>query len=236
MEFTERGYLKHISTTFNNEIEGIRRDFLDMGCLVEKQLQRAILALINGDRKIAQSVINSDEKVNTMELDIDERCASFLALYQPTASDLRFIIAVSKAINELERIGDESSKIAQISIDLDHKAPRGYREIQKLSEHVYSMIHTSLTAFSNLDTHVALSVVKSDKQVDSEYSAATQQLMTFMTNVPDSISSVMNIIWVLRALERIGDHTTNIAEDVIYLVKGMDVRHLPYREIEKKIA
>lgn len=237
MDFQQNDHLYHISSQFNSELQGVKSDLLEMGGVVEQQLHNSITALISADSKLAQHVINLDEKVNTMELEIDDRCASILALRQPAASDLRLVIAVTKAVNDLERIGDESTKIASLAMKLAEigEAPRGYKEVRQIGEGVRQMTNNALTAFARMDAEAALAIVKADKQIDLEYSAAMRELVTVMMNDPAGISRIMNIIWALRALERVGDHARNLAEDVIYLIKGVDVRHIPYSEIEKQV-
>ncbi|HCS63148.1 MAG TPA: phosphate transport system regulatory protein PhoU, partial [Cellvibrio sp.] len=155
----------------------------------------------------------------------------------PAASDLRLVIAVTKAITDLERIGDEASKIARqaIAMNKDGLAPRGYIEVRHIGNNVSRMLQDALDAFARLDMNLALTVVQTDKQVDMEYSTAMRELVTFMIEDPRSITRVLNIMWSLRALERIGDHARNLAQYVIYLVNGEDVRHSNIEEIEENI-
>ena len=222
------GYTQHISQQFNQELDTIKTHMMEMGGMVERQVARAIRALIDADSEKALAVCESDEKVNSMELSIDEECALILARRQPAASDLRLVIAVSKAVTDLERIGDEAAKIARQAIALteDGMAPRGYVEIRHIGDKVADMVHDALDAFARLDVDQAVSVAQRDKAVDLEYGSALRELVTFMMEDPRSISRVLNIIWSLRSLERIGDHARNIAEHVVYLVKGKDVRHI----------
>jgi phosphate transport system protein len=162
-----------------------------------------------------------------MERDIDEECVRILARRQPAASDLRLIISISKSVIDLERIGDEATKIAKRAIDLceEGQAPRGYVEIRHIGEQVRKMVQEALDAFARFDADLALSVAQYDKIVDREYKSALRELATYMMEDPRSISRVLSVIWALRSLERIGDHARNIAELVIYLVRGTDVRH-----------
>lgn len=217
----------HISAQFNAELEEIRSHLLAMGGLVEKQVTDAVNALIDADSGLAQQVREVDAQINQMERDIDEECVRILARRQPAASDLRLIISISKSVIDLERIGDEATKIAKRAIDLceEGQAPRGYVEIRHIGEQVRKMVQEALDAFARFDADLALSVAQYDKIVDREYKSALRELATYMMEDPRSISRVLSVIWALRSLERIGDHARNIAELVIYLVRGTDVRH-----------
>lgn len=221
------GHTHHISQQYNNELEAIRTHLSEMGGMAQRQVNDAIRALIEADVARAERVVRGDVKVNRMEVAIDEECVRILALRQPAASDLRLVIAVTKAITDLERIGDEASKIAHQAIALqeDGGAPRGYIEVRHIGDRVARMLQDALDAFARLDVEVALSVVANDDYVDMEYATAMREMVTFMMEDPRSIRRVLNIMWSLRALERIGDHARNLAQYVIYLVKGEDVRH-----------
>jgi phosphate transport system protein len=227
----------HISQQFNNELNEIKTHLMEMGGMVEHQVNQAIHALIDADSEKAQLVCDSDHKINSMEVSIDEECARILARRQPAASDLRLVIAVTKAITDLERIGDEAKKVARQAIALteDGVSPRGYIEIRHIGEQVAKMVHDSLDAFVRLDVDQALLVAQTDKSVDREYATAMRELVTFMMEDPRSITRVLNIMWSLRSLERIGDHARNIAQYVVYLVKGKDVRHAGVKEMEATI-
>jgi phosphate transport system protein len=172
-----------------------------------------------------------------MELSIDEECIRILARRQPAASDLRLVIAVTKGITDLERIGDEARKIAEQAIQLSEggQAPKGYVEVRHIGQLVVRMLHGALDAFARLDVNLALSVIEQDKRVDIEYASAMRELVTVMMEDPRSISRVLNIMWSLRSLERVGDHARNLAEYVIYLVKGEDVRHLGFQEMSSRV-
>ncbi|GAB3377001.1 phosphate signaling complex protein PhoU [Azotobacter armeniacus] len=217
----------HISQQFNVELEDVRSHLLAMGGLVEKQVNDAVTALIEADSGLATQVREIDTQTNQMERSIDEECVRILARRQPAASDLRLIISISKSVIDLERIGDEATKIAKRAILLSEEgeAPRGYVEIRHIGEQVRRMVQEALDAFARFDADLALSVAQYDKTVDREYKTALRELVTYMMEDPRSISRVLNVIWVLRSLERIGDHARNIAELVIYLVRGTDVRH-----------
>lgn len=228
---------QHSSSQFNEELASIRSHLMEMGGLVEKQVIDALQSLLQADSELAEKVLDTDDKVDDLEKVIDEECARVLALRQPAASDLRMIIAVSKTVSDLERVGDESAKIARMAIQLaeEGESPRGYVEVRHIGNHVRTMLRDSLDAFARFDTDKAVEVAAEDNEVDLEYRSAMRSLVTFMMEDPRAISRVLNIIWSLRALERIGDHARNIAEQVIYLVKGKDVRHITVDEMEKQV-
>lgn len=227
----------HISQQYNNELEAIRTHLSEMGGMAQRQVNDAIHALIDADIERAEAVVRADKNVNSMEMTIDEECVRILARRQPAASDLRLVIAVTKAITDLERIGDEASKIARQAIALhkDGHAPRGYIEVRHIGGHVSRMLQDALDAFARLDIDVAINVVQTDRIVDMEYSTAMRELVTFMIEDPRSITRVLNIMWSLRALERIGDHARNLAQYVIYLVNGEDVRHTNLETIQENL-
>ena len=221
---------EHSSTQFNEALESIRNNLMEMGGLVEKQVVDALQALLHADSDLAQKVLETEDKV-------DKECTRVLALRQPAASDLRLIIAVTKAVSDLERIGDESAKIARMGQQLaeEGESPRGYVEVRHIGNHVRNMLRDTLDAFARFDAKKALAVAAEDNEVDMEYRSAMRSLVTFMMEDPRSITRILNIIWSLRALERIGDHARNIGEQVIYLVEGKDVRHITVDEIEAKL-
>jgi phosphate transport system protein len=220
-------HTQHISQQYNIELEDIRTHLFEMGGMAQRQVNDAISALVDADFEKAEQVVRADSTVNSMEMSIDEECIRILARRQPAASDLRLVIAVTKAITDLERIGDEASKVARQAIALHHEgmAPRGYVEVRHIGGQVSKMLQDALDAFARLDMDLAHEVVQMDRTVDQEYSTAMRELMTYMMEDPRSITRVLNIMWSLRALERIGDHARNLAQYVIYLVKGEDVRH-----------
>lgn len=230
-------HTQHISQQFNAELEEVRSHLLAMGGLVEKQVNDAVTALVEADSGLAWQVREIDDQTNQMERDIDEACLRILARRQPAASDLRLVISISKSVIDLERIGDEASKIARRAIELceEGSAPRGYVEVRHIGDQVRCMVRDALDAFARFDPELALSVAQYDKTVDREYKTAIRELATYMMEDPRSISRVLNIIWVLRSLERIGDHARNIAELVIYLVRGTDVRHLGLKRMQEEV-
>ena len=218
----------HISQQYNIELDDIRTHLSEMGGMAQRQVNDAISALVDADIVKADQVVREDSTVNSMEMSIDEECIHILARRQPAASDLRLVIAVTKAITDLERIGDEASKIARQAIALHNEgsmAPRGYVEVRHIGGHVAKMLQDALDAFARLDVDLAHAVVQMDRTVDMEYSTAMRELVTYMMEDSRSITRVLNIMWSLRALERIGDHSRNLAQYVIYLVNGEDVRH-----------
>jgi len=227
----------HISQQFNNELEDLRQHFLTMGGVVEKQVSGAIQALLNSDSSLAEDVREQDLTVNQLDGLIDEECTRILAKRQPAASDLRLILSISKSVSELERMGDEAKKIASLTLSLieEGEAPRGYVEIDRIGIMVSRMIHDALDATARLDIDLAIKVAKKDRVVDIEYNTAIRSLVTYMMEDPRSITRVLNVIWVLRSLERIGDHARHICQHLIYMVKGVDVRHVPAQEIHKEI-
>ncbi len=227
----------HISRQFNAELEDIRTRVLQMGGLVERQIERAIESLVKGDITLGEVVIMDDTKVNGMEVSIDEECNQIIAKRQPAASDLRLVVAVIKTITDLERIGDEAEKIARMAVRLaqEERPKNNYMEIQALGNRVQQMLRDALNAFARLDATAAVHSAQEDIKVDQDYDGVMRQMITFMMEDPRTISRMLNVIWAARALERIGDHATNICEYVIYLVKGKDVRHISLEQIEKEV-
>ena len=227
----------HISQQYNAELEDIRSKVLQMGGLVEQQIEQAINALVRGDTALGEAVIMDDTKVNKLEVTIDEECSQIIARRQPAASDLRLVMAVIKTITDLERIGDEAEKIARMAVRLagEERPKNNYAEIQALGNHVRQMVHAALDAFARLDVEAAVRVAREDIKIDHKYEGVLRQLITFMMEDPRTISRSLNVIWAARALERIGDHARNICEYIIYLVRGRDVRHTSLEQIEKEI-
>jgi phosphate transport system protein len=235
METADLGH--HISRRFNEDLERVRSRVLQMGGFVEQQLQRAVTALVEGDSRLGEEVARDDHKVNLMEVSIDEECSRILATRAPAASDLRLIVAVIKTITDLERIGDEGEKIAHIAARLatmERPADR-YREIRHLGREVEAMVHGALDAFARLDADTALAIARQDREVDEEYDAIQRQCITFMMEDPRAIGRAIDVMWVARALERIGDHAKNLCEYVVYMVHGKDIRHISLDDVEREI-
>ncbi|WP_028079448.1 phosphate signaling complex protein PhoU [Solimonas soli] len=230
-------FRQHISSQFNAELEDVRQRVMAMGGLVEQQIVDATQALMTLDAALAEKVSLNDFKINQLEVTIDEECSRILARRQPTASDLRLVYAVIKTITDLERIGDEAGKIGRMARDLasQERLIQNLREVQHLSRAVSKMVRDALDAFARLDAQAALNVAREDREIDREYEALLRQCITFMMEDPRTIGRVMDIIWCVRALERIGDHAKNISEYVIYLVKGKDVRHLSLEAVQREI-
>jgi phosphate transport system protein len=227
----------HISRRYNDELDRVRTRVLSMGGLVEQQLQKAVTALIEGDSALGEAVAMDDYKVNDMEVSIDEDCSRLLAIRAPTAGDLRAIVTMIKTITDLERIGDEAEKVGYIAsrlATLEQPADR-YREIKHLGSLVSEMVQDGLDAFARMDADAALAVARRDRLVDEEYESVQRQCITFMMEDPRAIRRALDLLWIVRALERIGDHAKNISEYVIYMVHGKDVRHTSLDDIENQL-
>jgi phosphate transport system protein len=216
----------HISRRFNEDLERVRSKVLGMGGFVEQQLQKAITALVEGDSSLGEAVALDDHQVNNMEVAIDEECSRILATRAPAAGDLRVIVAIIKTITDLERIGDEGEKIGYIASRLAtmERPADKYREIKHLGRVVSEMVHDALDAFA-----------RQDRLVDEEYEAIQRQSITFMMEDPRTIRRALDVMWVVRALERIGDHAKNISEYVIYMVHGKDIRHTSLDDVEREL-
>lgn len=217
----------HIMTQFDEELEEIRTQLMEMGGKVEQQLKNSIQAVIKADSSMAEMVIKEERLVDEMEVDIDEACILIIARRQPAASDLRFVMMVTKAINDLERIGDEARKIANHAVILSEQdgLSQGYKEVRHLGDSVSGMLANALDAFARFDVDAAMKTLEEDAQVDLDYKSALRELVTYMMEDPRSISRAINILWVVRSLERIGDHAKNLCEQIVYVVKGKDIRH-----------
>ena len=229
---------EHTSKQFDAELGTVRAQVLQMGGLVESQIRLAIEALVNDDVPLMIRVINDDHRVNAMEVQIDESCNQIIARRQPAAGDLRMVMTVVKTITDLERIGDEAAKIARMGKLLSQRAglilPR-YTEINHIAELALDMLRKSLDAFARLDLFYTAQVVRQDELVDEEFRTILRYLITFMMEDPRIISTALEILFVAKAIERIGDHAKNMSEYVVYMVKGKDVRHINVEEIEREI-
>ncbi len=231
---------EHSSKIYDQELESIRSRVLQMGGLVESQVKLAIDCFEAGELSDAERVINSDRRVNELELELDRAVNNVIARRQPTASDLRMIMGVAKTITDLERIGDESTKIARAAKWVNDKqvAVRMPKipDIRASGEIAAGMLRRSLDAFARLDVSTAASIIKDDAGVDERFRAILRQLITFMMEDPRTIGASIDMVWVAKAIERIGDHAKNIAEHVIFIAAGMDVRHASPEELDRAIA
>ena len=230
---------QHITKQFDAELESVRARVLQMGGLVEEQIIGAIEALTTGDLAQCDRIIAADHRVNALEVEIDEQCSRIIARRQPTAIDLRMLLAVIKTITDLERIGDEASKIARMARALHQRDGlhlARHRDLQHVAEVAVDMLRRSLDAFARLDASVTAKVVRLDEHVDEEYKSMVRKLITYMMEDPRTISSSLEILWVVKAIERIGDHAKNMSEYVVYMVKGKDVRHVSAEEIEREVG
>lgn len=229
---TESGQLgQHISRQFNEDLEHLRQRVLAMGGLVEEQIADAVNALITFDTDAAQAVITRDNQVDAFEVEIDDQCTKTLAKRQPTAGDLRLIVAIMKTITDLERMGDEAEKIARMAVHISENSDptrpvkQHYGAISHFGDHVRQTLRAALDAFARLDVASATKAARDERQSDAEYDAIARQVLTYMFENPRNISPGLDVMWSARALERIGDHTRNICEYVVYTVQGKDVRH-----------
>jgi phosphate transport system protein len=229
---------EHTSKQFDVDLENIRTKVLQMGGLVEQQVERAMQGLASGEMFVIDQVIANDHKVNLLEVELDEACSHIIARRQPAASDLRMVMAVIKTITDLERVGDEAKKIAKMAKRI-HDADKGFVpriEMRHAAGLAANMLHKALDAFARLDAHAAADVVREDAEVDREFKSIMRQLITFMMEDPRTISSSIEILFIAKSIERIGDHSKNMSEYVIYLVKGRDVRHTSVEEIVREAS
>jgi phosphate transport system protein len=224
---------RHISERFNVELEAIRSNVLAMGGMVEQQFAFAMQALHKQDYELARQVIKDDRKVNAMEVSIDQACTRIIARRQPTAKDLRLVMAIIKTITDLERIGDVASRIAKAAIETPNSEPyQKYRAaLESLSQKALNMLHQVLDAFARMDVDAAGEIHRLDDDLDKEYKQVVKYLMEFMQDDPETIPDILQVMWSARAIERVGDRCQNICEYIIYFVKGKDVRHLDEDEI-----
>jgi phosphate transport system protein len=234
MSSQAEGHSLHISQQFNVELEEVKGHMMEMGGVVERQLADALESVVTSNSNLGLKVSRDDDEIDSLEMQIDEECSLIIARRQPAASDLRLVLAIIKTIRDLERIGDESSKIANMAVKLSEEGeiPSLLVEFKNIGAKVQRMVSMALNAFARFDAEAALEITKADLEVDMEYRSAMGSMITYMTEDPRSITRVLNILWALRALERIGDHAKNIAEHVVYLVQGKDVRHEKLKKLE----
>jgi phosphate transport system protein len=229
---------QHISGQFNKELEDIRNKVLTMGGLVEQQIEWAVQAFTTGDAELADQVIRQDNLVDDLEIEIDRECNQILALRQPAAFDLRLLITVIKVINELEIVGDLSESIAKMAISIADIESSGskkdnYYELQHLADLVRGMLHDALDAFARMNVDDVALITVRDENVDREYLSIFRQLITHMMEDPRNITRTINVLWTVRALERIGDHACYVCEHLIYMMKGQNVRHATKEELQQ---
>ena len=221
---------QHLSSQFDNDLARLRTHVLQMGGMVETQVSEAIAAYDKGDIASVKHIVETDRKINDLEKAIDDDCAHLIALRQPAASDLRLVFGISKIVTDLERAGDEAKKIAK-GVRRIYEAgqmPAQYGiGVHHIAEAALSMVRESLDAFARLDAQLAEKVIRSDQAVDVEFKSIVRQLITHMMEDPRTITTSLDIIWIARAVERIGDHAKNVAEHVVFIVEGKDIRHPP---------
>ncbi|AIO47991.1 MULTISPECIES: phosphate signaling complex protein PhoU [Burkholderia] len=228
---------KHLSSQFDADLNAVSSKVLEMGGLVESQIVGAMHALNEFDRERAEKVIAAEETLNAMEVDIDQECGNIIARRQPAARDLRLLMSISKTITNLERAGDEAEKIAKrVRRLIDEPAARAVNiaEIKVSGEMAVTILRRALDAFARLDTVAAAQIVKDDKEIDQEFRAFVRKLVSYMQEDPRTISVGLEYLFIAKAIERIGDHAKNIAEFIIYIVKGTDVRHQPRDTLDRE--
>ncbi|RYF65293.1 MAG: phosphate signaling complex protein PhoU [Comamonadaceae bacterium] len=229
---------KHLSSQFDSELNGVSSRVMELGGLAESQIRMAIHALLHYDMEAADRVMATEDSLNAMEVEIDRELSSIIARRQPTARDLRLLIAISKATANLERVGDEANRIARmVKSIIESGASRQLptTELRIAAELASGLLRKALDSFARLDTAAAVSILKEDDLIDREFDGFVRKLVTYMMEDPRTISPSLDLLFVAKAIERIGDHAKNIAEFIIYIVKGADVRHTPMEEIESAV-
>ena len=226
----------HSYSVFDQELENLRAQVMEMGGIVEEQIKDAVSTLKDANSKTIDRVIARDEEVNQLQMQIDESCELVLVKRTPVSSDLRFVLCVQKITTDLERIGDEATKIARAAkriFEDDRMAKPSLTDIKTISKLISTMLHDALDSFARMDPEAVLALIKRDETVDEKYQLCSRHQLTFMLEDPRKISTALEVIYVAKALERIGDHSENITEHVVYCVKGADVRHSSPKEIRK---
>ena len=228
----------HTSKNFDLELESLRTRVLQMGGLAEQQVRKAMEGLYSGDQPLLENVIRDDDRINQMEIDIDTLCNQVIAKRQPTAIDLRMIVSVLKAISDLERVGDKARKIARLGIGLAKQSVVSTInvELNHMADTALRMLRLSLDGFARLDVSLVAEAMQLDESVNAEYQSVARQLITYMMEDPRTITRSLDILTIAKAIERIGDHATNIAEYVVYMVRGLNVRHASPDEIKQTLA
>ena len=226
---------KHLSTQFDSDLDKISSRVMELGGLVESQIYQAIYAMSHHSTESANQVLEIEVRVNGLEIEIDRELASVIARRQPAANDLRLILAMSKTTANLERVGDEASKIARmVKSIIDSGTARALpsNDLRVAADMVAGLLRKALDAFARLDTSAALDILKEDDQLDQEFDGFVRKLITYMMEDPRTISSSLDLLFIAKAIERIGDHAKNIAEFIVYVVKGTDIRHSSLNDIE----
>ena len=229
---------KHISSQFDAELTGVSSRVLELGGLVESQTRHAVYALAQFSSEVAEQVVATERQVNTLEVEIDAELASIIARRQPTARDLRLLMAISKITGNLERAGDEAERIARmVKQILAQGSPRNLpsSELRVAADLATALLRKALDAFARLDVTEAVSILKEDDLIDAEFDGFVRKLVTYMMEDPRTISASLDLLFIAKAIERIGDHSKNIAEFVIYVVKGADVRHIALADVESAV-
>ncbi len=229
---------KHLSTQFDSELSSVSSRVMELGGLVESQIRQAVYALSEFNVEVARQVMATEVNVNKLEVEIDREISSIIGRRQPTARDLRLLIAISKATADLERVGDEAAKIARMVLSIiSSGTPRSLpsHELRVASDLASGLLRKALDAFARLDTNAALLILKEDDLIDREFDGFVRKLITYMMEDPRMISPSLDLLFLAKAIERIGDHAKNIAELIIYIVKGADVRHAPMEQVESVV-
>lgn len=230
----------HTSKQFDAEMESIRGGVLSMGGLVERQMKRAIEALEEDeDSRLIDAVASDEREINKLQVNIDQQCAQIIARRQPTAVDLRMILTVTKVVNDLERIGDEVKKVAYKAAGVrgsDRLSRIRYYDVVRMAGGAQAMLRNALDAYARLDVNAAAQVIADDGGIDHAFNAVMRQLISFMMEDPRTISSALEVVFIAKSIERIGDHAKNISESVVQVVKGKDVRHASAEEIRAEVA
>ncbi|MEY3427686.1 MAG: Phosphate-specific transport system accessory protein PhoU [Pseudomonadota bacterium] len=229
---------KHISSQFDNELGSVSSRVLELGGLVESQIRHAVFALSQFSNEVADQVIAAESQVNSMEVEIDRDLSSIIARRQPTARDLRLLIAISKITANLERVGDEAEKIARMVKAIGASGNARYlpsSELRIASDLASALLRKALDSFARLDVTEAVSILKEDDLIDAEFDGFVRKLVTYMMEDPRTISASLDLLFIAKAIERIGDHAKNIAEFIIYVVKGADVRHIALADVESAV-
>jgi len=236
MDTQRDDFRHHFSSQFNQELENLRSRVMVMGTAVEQQISAAVNSLETGNPTLARTVVGGDLQVNTLEIYVDEECGRILARRQPAAGDLRLIVAIIKTVTDIERIGDQAKGVARMAIRMSEVAQDKRRpSLLRLGELAREMVHKALAAFAQMDVDLALEIARADIGADEEYESIMRHLTNVMIEDPQTVSWALHLVWAARALERAGDHAKNIAEYLIYIVQGTDVRHISIEDRERQV-